>query len=157
MKEMPDFFFCLVHSLGNKWLLPLKSDPCISYEWNLRRLGFPLSALASMQEALSRTSSGSHQLFSQFRISLVGNHLWNSSNVKVSKSKKRRMRKKKCRRLLNDKPSVAEMMPVETTPEDQPFCEHRSSSPPSEYESTTSLDPELTLCHLNPELIISDT
>ena len=89
----------------------------------------------------------------------------NSSNVKVSKSKKKRMRRMKCKRLQNDRSSVAvsEMMPVchvETqspTPEDQPSCEHHSSSPPSECESTTSLNPELAQCHLNPELIISET
>ena len=74
----------------------------------------------------------------------------------------------KCKRLLNDKSSVAvsEMMakkPVcSPTPEasDQPSCEHHSSLPHSDCESTTSLNPELTditLCHLNPKLIISET
>ena len=77
------------------------------------------------------------------------------AKYKVSKSKKRKTRRNKCKVLLNDKSSVAisEMMSKEPvcspTPEDQPSCEHHSSLPPTECESTTSLDPEFTdITHL---------
>ena len=41
------------------------------------------------------------------------------------------------------------------TPEDQPSCEHHR--PHSECESTTSELTNITMYHLNPELIISET
>ena len=145
----------------------------------LHRLGFPLPALASMQEAgvqLTRASWNVRKTAAGLSVSFF----WPSSPTcdsavakcsKVSKSKKRRLRRQKCKTVMRGKPFVANSgMKIKEpgslsdreekspTPPDQPY--YLSSSPTSECESLTSLDPDstaITLCHRDPELFISES
>ena len=59
---------------------------------------------------------------------------------------------------IKEPTSLSDREEKSPTPPDQPY--YLSSSPPSECESLISLDPDstaITLCHRNPELIISQS